>query len=176
MSKKINKQFKDRALRPNKGIQTLNDRKHNLYVLQYTKMPAVLIETGFLSNPSEERYLNSEHGQSIIASAIFRAIRKYLIQTYPNIQFLEKPGTKGSNKEDGLVYKVQIMSSIDPVELTIPEFKKLPEAVERVKINSSSMYKYKYFIGKFKDQKNAKKMQKKAKEAGFKDAFIVRIE
>lgn len=78
LSKKINKELKERALRPNRGIQTLNDRKHNLYVLQYTKMPAILIETGFLSNSKEEKYLNSEHGQSILASAIFRAVRSYI--------------------------------------------------------------------------------------------------
>jgi N-acetylmuramoyl-L-alanine amidase len=172
----IERQFKTRAGRKSRGVKTSEDRGGNFQVLKFTKMPSVLVECGFITNQGEGAYLNSTYGQEIIASAIFRAIRKYLIETYPAIKFMEKPSNKNSNKEDGLVYKVQIMAALDPVDLDIPEFKKLPEAVERVKIDSKSMYKYKYFIGKFKTQKDAKKMQKKAKDAGFKDAFLVRIE
>jgi N-acetylmuramoyl-L-alanine amidase len=40
-------------------------------------MPAVLIETGFITTPDDERYLNSEKGQQEIAEAIARAIIKY---------------------------------------------------------------------------------------------------
>ena len=47
------------------------------YVLWTTSMPSVLIETGFLSNPNEEKYLNSKQGQSYIASAIYRSIKAY---------------------------------------------------------------------------------------------------
>jgi N-acetylmuramoyl-L-alanine amidase len=40
-------------------------------------MPAILIETGFLANYDDERYLNSEKGQQEIAEAITRALIKY---------------------------------------------------------------------------------------------------
>ena len=40
-------------------------------------MPSVLIETGFITNTTEERYLMSEQGQEYLASAIFRAFRDY---------------------------------------------------------------------------------------------------
>jgi N-acetylmuramoyl-L-alanine amidase len=40
-------------------------------------MPGVLIETGFMTNPDEEKFLMSETGQDYIASAIFRAFRDY---------------------------------------------------------------------------------------------------
>jgi N-acetylmuramoyl-L-alanine amidase len=43
-------------------------------------MPSVLVETGFLSNPSEERYLNDDLGQTYIASGIFRAVRDYKVE------------------------------------------------------------------------------------------------
>jgi N-acetylmuramoyl-L-alanine amidase len=46
-------------------------------VLYKTTMPAVLIETGFLSNNTEEKYLRSDEGQSLIASAIYRAFKEY---------------------------------------------------------------------------------------------------
>jgi N-acetylmuramoyl-L-alanine amidase len=41
-------------------------------------MPSVLTEIGFISNPSEEKYLNSLQGQDYISSAIFRACRDYI--------------------------------------------------------------------------------------------------
>src|SRR5207237_5049117 len=38
-------------------------RQVGLWVLQATAMPSILIETGFISNPEEEDYLNSQAGQ-----------------------------------------------------------------------------------------------------------------
>jgi N-acetylmuramoyl-L-alanine amidase len=40
-------------------------------------MPSVLVETGFLTNPTEEEYLNSEKGQAEVADAITTAFKKY---------------------------------------------------------------------------------------------------
>jgi N-acetylmuramoyl-L-alanine amidase len=52
-------------------------REKGIWVLQATQMPAVLIETGFITTPEDERYLNSEEGQHKIAEAITKAIKKY---------------------------------------------------------------------------------------------------
>ncbi|MGD8428234.1 MAG: N-acetylmuramoyl-L-alanine amidase [Balneolaceae bacterium] len=68
----IEHQLDDRAQRRSRGI-----KQARFVVLYHASMPAVLVETGFISNPSEARYLTSDYGQSIIASAIFRAIRNY---------------------------------------------------------------------------------------------------
>lgn len=65
-------QLDDRAQRRSRGV-----KQARFVVLYHASMPAVLLETGFISNPSEARYLTSDYGQSIIASAIFRAIRNY---------------------------------------------------------------------------------------------------
>jgi N-acetylmuramoyl-L-alanine amidase len=35
------------------------------------------VEVGYLSNPTEEKYLNDPLGQTYIASGIFRAFRDY---------------------------------------------------------------------------------------------------
>jgi len=77
MARLLEHEFTQRARRDEKALQTLEDRGYNLFVLQFTKMPSVLVEVGFLSNPKEERYLNTAHGQDIMASAIFRAVRAY---------------------------------------------------------------------------------------------------
>jgi N-acetylmuramoyl-L-alanine amidase len=52
-------------------------RQIGIRVLQSTQMPAILIETGFLANYDDERYLNSEKGQQEIAEAITKALIKY---------------------------------------------------------------------------------------------------
>ncbi len=46
-------------------------------VLRLTYMPSVLTEIGFLTNPKEEKYLNSKTGQDKIATSIANAIVKY---------------------------------------------------------------------------------------------------
>ncbi len=46
-------------------------------VLRLTYMPSVLTEIGFLTNPKEEKFLNSKSGQETIATSIANAIVKY---------------------------------------------------------------------------------------------------
>jgi N-acetylmuramoyl-L-alanine amidase len=58
-------------------------RQVGIWVLQATAMPSILVETGFITNPQEEAYLNSESGQTEIARCVTAAIRKY-------ISYLEK--------------------------------------------------------------------------------------
>lgn len=71
----IEKQFRERASRPSRGV-----KQAAFQVLYEASMPGVLIEIGFISNPDEARYLSTEYGQSIIASAIFRSIRDFKLQ------------------------------------------------------------------------------------------------
>jgi N-acetylmuramoyl-L-alanine amidase len=52
-------------------------RPTGIWVLQAVAMPAVLIETGFISNPEEEAYLNSEIGQNELCEAITKALLRY---------------------------------------------------------------------------------------------------
>ena len=52
-------------------------REVGIWVLEATGMPSVLIETGFLTNEEEEKYLNSEEGQNEIVQNILDALRHY---------------------------------------------------------------------------------------------------
>ncbi len=52
-------------------------REKGLWVLHATQMPAILIETGFVANYDDERYLNTEKGQEEIAQAITNALVTY---------------------------------------------------------------------------------------------------
>ncbi|QRG68139.1 N-acetylmuramoyl-L-alanine amidase family protein [Brevibacillus choshinensis] len=62
------------------GATQFTDRGYKqsgYYVIKNTKMPAVLTETGFLSNPSENAKLTNPAFQDKIAQALVAAIREY---------------------------------------------------------------------------------------------------
>jgi N-acetylmuramoyl-L-alanine amidase len=69
---KIESQFKAETQRSSRGV-----KQGPFWVLWSTAMPSVLIETGFLSNPAEEKYLLSNQGQDAIALGIYRAFKEY---------------------------------------------------------------------------------------------------
>lgn len=46
-------------------------------VIRRASMPSVLIETGYLSDINDEKYLSSDKGQNEVASALFEAFRNY---------------------------------------------------------------------------------------------------
>ncbi|MEJ6566290.1 MAG: N-acetylmuramoyl-L-alanine amidase [Flavobacteriales bacterium] len=71
----IQHQFEGRVKRRNRGV-----KQQPLAVLRGSTMPAVLVELGFLTNPGEEDFLQSERGKELLASAIFRAIKAYKLK------------------------------------------------------------------------------------------------
>jgi N-acetylmuramoyl-L-alanine amidase len=67
-------------------------------------MPSVLVELGFLTNPTEEDYLISNQGQDYMASALFRAFRDYAEHWFSLESAVQKPPVdkgpqEGSNGE-----------------------------------------------------------------------------
>jgi N-acetylmuramoyl-L-alanine amidase len=64
--------FHKRAQRANRDV-----RQAGFLVLRETAMPAVLIETGYLSNQSEANYLMSDEGRTTIALSIFNSFKLY---------------------------------------------------------------------------------------------------
>jgi N-acetylmuramoyl-L-alanine amidase len=60
-----------------KSLGVLQRNHMGIWVLQATNMPAVLIETGFITDKEEEDYLNSEAGQIEMTRAMANAIIKY---------------------------------------------------------------------------------------------------
>lgn len=68
----VQDEMKDRVGMYDRGV-----RQAGFLVLYKTTMPSVLVETGFLSNPDEEKFLMSQKGQQYISSAICRAFRKF---------------------------------------------------------------------------------------------------
>ena len=71
LASEIQKSFV-KAKRSDRGV-----RQAGLLVLRKTSMPSVLVELGFLSNNTEERYLASKEGQRILAQSIYNAFTNY---------------------------------------------------------------------------------------------------
>jgi N-acetylmuramoyl-L-alanine amidase len=69
-------------------------RQKGIWVLQAVAMPAVLVETGFISNPEEEMYLNSLEGQQEICGVLVRSLKRYRYS-------LEKQLNPGASKSPG---------------------------------------------------------------------------
>ena len=72
MASKIEGQFEATAKRKSLGV-----KQAGFYVIYKTAMPSLLSEIGFISNPDEEKFLNSAKGQDLIANSLFKAFKDY---------------------------------------------------------------------------------------------------
>jgi N-acetylmuramoyl-L-alanine amidase len=60
------------------GVKNNGVKKAPFYVLLGARMPAVLIETSFITNPRECKRLNSSGYQDHLCEGIINGIRKYV--------------------------------------------------------------------------------------------------
>ncbi|TWP26752.1 N-acetylmuramoyl-L-alanine amidase [Apibacter muscae] len=143
-------------------------------VLVQTAMPAILIETGFISNYQEGQYLASEDGQNTIAKNIYDAFISY------KKAFDEKSGKENSAKETiniaenlpvdtDTFYKVQFLSSFSKYTPNSSQLRGLKD-IEIIKYKG----KYIYYSGSSNLKSDAELIQNLAKEAGFNNATIVK--
>lgn len=68
----VQEQFTQRVGRKDRSVQ-----QASFLVLYKTTMPSILVELGFITNTTEEKFLMSEDGKTYMASAIYRAFRDY---------------------------------------------------------------------------------------------------
>lgn len=76
------------AANRNLGLRILGVKGAPFYVLKGSRIPAVLVEVGFLSNSSEERYLRSGFYRQQLAEAISEGILTYSRQYDPASGYL----------------------------------------------------------------------------------------
>ncbi len=177
----VQDQFRERAMRKDRGI-----RRQGLLVLAQSSMPSVLIESGFITNPEEENYLNSEEGQDYIASAIFRAFRSYKedIESKSGVSFASSSAVLFESDADTLVtlvrsdttgmlpslyFKVQISSSSNEIPLDSDLFSEFLD-VEEFRTNNA----YKYAVGRKLKYDDIVEYSKWVKNK-YPDAFIIAI-
>ena len=171
LAEEVEKEFSIRANRKSRGV-----KQAPFYVISRTNMPSILIECGFLTNPTEEDYLHSEIGQDYIASAIFRAFRSYKnsveITEEKIIVPISEININNNILKDTLKvsynvsYKVQIGTYLKSM-LNAPNFKDLDS--EEIKINGT----FKYYVLSDNNKNNADLLKNNLVDLGFKGAFVV---
>jgi len=161
-------------------------------VLYKTTMPSVLIETGFLTNPTEEKFLGVKDGQEQMANSMFKAFENYknqlegrtvvketqqdtnqVISPTPTTNNTATPSNSSENQSvtkdsTGLIFRVQIHTSDRKTSLTSSRFKGL----EMFEYQQDNLFKY--CTGIFQnDLQAAKNYKHELIENGFQNAFVV---
>jgi len=158
----VQKQFKNRAKRKDRGV-----KQAGFLVLHQTTMPSILVETGFLTNKEEEKFLNSEDGQDYLASAIYRAFKDYKTVMEGTLPANFSPN-EPMQIVDGIIFRVQIVTSSNAISLDSPKFNGITNVQEYV-----SGGWFKYTAGEKRDLASAYRLQVEVREKGFSSAFVV---
>jgi N-acetylmuramoyl-L-alanine amidase len=183
LAKAIEEQFSSRAGRHSRGVKDKEDLQHSIQVLKFTEMTSVLVECGFLTNEKEANYLNTTYGQEILASAIYRAFRDHIKKEHPTINFTggsstatatESGGTSNSTTPTTGTYAIQIASSQEWIDTEDARFKSLGMTITRIKLNTTSAYKYIYTVGNYATKTEANAALPAIKAKGYKDAIVVK--
>ena len=179
--------------RKNKNLTDKGVKQAGFLVLWKTSMPSVLIETGFLTNAEEEKYLGSQKGQDQIAFAIYKAFKNYKaeVEGYDagpeneirpriseeqveaieqHIHQQEKDTIKSvvNQPENKILFKIQIANSSKKIPPNSPKFASVKNVEELVEDKT-----FKYLTGDFKTMEEAFEEQRRLRKQGFEDAFTV---
>jgi len=184
---KVQHQMVDNLHMFNRGV-----KQAGFLVLYKTAMPGVLIETGFISNAKDEKFLLSGKGQDQMAEAIFNAFREYKYQVENKIPFkpaddtlatikpisndkngsknvtVDTTGTNLANDMDKVSYRVQFAMFPRAKPLNSDIFRGLSDVKMYIQAGS-----FKYTSGDFPSMEQALQLRKSLLAKGYKDAFVV---
>lgn len=159
----------------NRIKRDVKQRQVGIWVLHATAMPSILIETGFISNPKEEDYLN--HHQDQIATCIYKAFVNYLagLKGITSQQLLAgtPPAREQTTAFPAYHYKIQLFASTREISTGNQKFSKLDDPVVRKTVKVKQERMYRYLLGDYKTYQEATDKLSRVKLMGYKDAFIV---
>lgn len=183
----VQKEFRHTCKRADRGVH-----QAGFLVLKASAMPSILVELGFISNPEEERYLNSEAGSTTLANGIFRAFLSYkreheirmtgssrtILPEETDAGNVEESDTTRTKQNAGKVtesqtdsgspvFKIQILTSSRPIAANDKRLKGL-KGVEH--FQEGGLYKYTY--GSSTDYNKVVRTKREITPK-FKDAFII---
>ena len=169
LADKIQTQFRERVNRRDRGV-----KREPLYVTSRVAMPSVLVELGFLTNPKEEDFLNSEQGKIYMASALYRAFKSYWEEQEGFFSELIEDHSRKPLDIDRLpsieqtFFSVQIFSSVNP-----------SKSASLINLEESFFLlhkdRYTYFSGKFQNLREAREHKESLIDNGYEDCFMVGI-
>ncbi|MEN9686032.1 MAG: hypothetical protein RLZZ28_1818 [Bacteroidota bacterium] len=79
-----------KTLSPLSATLNIKSRDKGIWVLTAVKSPAVLVETGFLSNPDDLRKLKDPDYQKQLAAAVLQGINNYLVNPHQSVAYLHR--------------------------------------------------------------------------------------
>ncbi len=100
-----------RVLKELSRVTTLHKSKPehaSLAVLKSPDIPSLLVETGFITNPKEERLLNSRSHQNKLANAVYKGVLAYFNAKPPE-------GTLFAARKGGVKHKVTSGQSLSVI-------------------------------------------------------------
>ena len=157
----VQEQFRVLAKRPDRSV-----RQQNLLVLRLSAMPSILVEVGYISNPSDAAFLGKDANRTKLAESIYRAFIAYKDEwNRKNLsEHVERKATVSSSE---VVYKVQLLTSKKKLSSKDPCFKGLSPISY---YEENGWYKYTYG-----ESTRREALSRKLAEAKryFKDAYIV---
>ena len=152
-------------------------------VLWRTTMPAVLVECGFMSNPSDLATLRTPEGRDAIAQAVADAFTNYKKKYDGAAARKEEAAATGTAdapattpapapetvRKDGVLYGTQVLATGKTMSPKDPFFAGyVPVEIKGTRLN-------KYVIGHSTDEAEARRLNKDIRKK-FEDSFLVRIE
>ena len=174
LAEEVEREFATKANRKSRGV-----KQAPFYVISRTNMPSILVECGFLTNPTEEDFLQTTLGQDYIASAIFRAFKKYK-ENIENIDDLIIDNKSKANMNDINVLKDKIEDSNNDEIVYMVQIGTYLKSMKNnnlfVQIKAKQHYingRYKYYVGKENNKSNADKIKRQMIDLGFSGAFVV---
>ncbi len=152
-----------------KNIKDRSVQQAGFAVLRLTYMPSVLTEIGFLTNPQEEKFLNSKAGQNKIAQSIVDAVKEYYRFIRANSQVPEvDTNTTASENNSEVIFKVQLAASSKKIPLKPENFNGLTD----LSMTKNGRW-YKYYTGHSNDIQKIRLIQREAHKKNYATAFIV---
>jgi len=193
----IQKELVARTRMPDREV-----RQAGFIVLMDVGMPAVLIETGFISNPNDQKILTSESGQTNVARSIFAAFQTYKnnvernsvvltagqedrnedakagMKTPPKQETSENAGTKaeksGTTSKSGVSNKNDLYFAVQVAssKVRVKDFRYLKLKQEVEELKGAD--RFRYYVGKTSSFAKALEMQKNVRKT-VKDCFVIAI-
>lgn len=157
----------------NTGMPNREVRQAGFVVLMNVGMPSILVETGFISNPSDRAVLISSSGQEKLAKSIFNAFKAYKNVMEKNSVVLTKAENSMGTSQSGIgdedyFYAIQVASSTK--RITDTRYLKLREKVKELPGDD----RYRYYVGVTKKYSEALEFQKNVRRK-IKDCFIIAV-
>ncbi len=150
------------------GRRNLGVRQAGFVVLYRSACPSVLVELGFITNRSEERFLKSTAGRNKLANVIYKAFVKYkkrydkkskTTKNIPIVSTKQKSTRKTSRKNSKhkkTTYRIQLFA----VKRKLPRNSKAFKGLKNISVHKTGSY-YKYTYGKTTSYSEITKLKKK---------------